>query len=203
VLNIRLILNQNYSKVKMLDFLAAAATLIWTKKYSIDPNFKNYIRNILKQISPNINNNVLYIALYYMNRLSMLCVRQKEPMSEYRVFVVAMILADIQTSDNPYSLSSWEILSGFQTKELISMRREFLQFLKYDLNIQPETFRLWLLALQELAVHCAATLPLLPNVLGNSIHKQSRIGQYPQSGYIYKTLDTGMSTEPVKYGMNF
>jgi hypothetical protein len=93
----------------------------------------------------------------------MLCVQQNEPMSEYRVFVVAMMLADIQTSDNPYSLSSWEILSGFETKELISMRREFLQLLKYDLNIQPETFRIWLLELQQLGVHCAAILPLLPN----------------------------------------
>jgi hypothetical protein len=179
----------------MLDFLTTAATQIWTRKYPTDPNFKNYIRTILKRISPNMSNNVIYIALYYMNKLSMLCVQQKEPMSEYRVLVVAMMLADIHTSDNPYSLSSWKILSGFKTSELIAMRREFLQFLEYDLNIQPLTFKIWLLELQQIVqfgVNCA--LPLLPNYhfLDNSIQTQWNAPQYQKIEYM---LDAGLSSD--------
>lgn len=119
-------------------FFADTLRQLWNPKARFDYNLSIYLEYIVQPLSNIVSLPVIYCAFYYIHRLSLLSPQGKAPKSEYRIFLIALILADIHTNDNPFSISVWSQLSRFSCAEIIQMRREFLKLLNYNLNISPE-----------------------------------------------------------------
>jgi Cyclin len=141
----------------MHEFLSNAVTLLWLGKAQNDKQFARYIRDVMRPINPRITLSVVYCSLYYIHRLSHLCQTKKAPRSEYRIVVAALILGDIAINDHPYSVKSWSKLSGFSQRNIVAMRREFLQILDYNLVIRHEAYTQWVVTLTRIleAANCS------------------------------------------------
>ena len=126
----------------MVIYIAKSIQILWNKNNPMDPHFPNYIYNVLKPISHKITLSVIYCALKYINKISDIT-RNKTPYSEYKVFIIAMHLADIQLNDKPYTLSTWSKLSGICIDNIKLMRKDFLILLDYNINISNEEYKLW------------------------------------------------------------
>jgi hypothetical protein len=86
--------------------------------------------------------------------------------SQYRVFVTSLLLADKYTEDHSYTNKAWSTLSGLPINDINAMEREFLSLLGHALYVSEEEFREWVKILQSL---CHWHIPH-PQKLAQELH---------------------------------
>ncbi|KAJ1935047.1 hypothetical protein FBU59_005505 [Linderina macrospora] len=72
------------------------------------------------------------------------------PGSEYRVFVVALMLASKYLEDNTFTTQTWSEVSNLPAKELTIMQREFLVALEHRLHVPENEYNAWITQLQTI-----------------------------------------------------
>ncbi|KAJ1933815.1 hypothetical protein EC988_008998, partial [Linderina pennispora] len=72
------------------------------------------------------------------------------PGSEYRVFVVALMLASKYLEDNTFTTQTWSEVSNLPAKELTIMQREFLVALEHRLHVPETEYNAWITQLQTI-----------------------------------------------------
>ncbi|PJF19038.1 hypothetical protein PSACC_01144 [Paramicrosporidium saccamoebae] len=69
--------------------------------------------------------------------------------SQYRMFLVGMLLAHKYSEDHPFSNRVWAQLSELQVSHVNVMERDFLRRIDHRLSVQLEEFQLWVVALDR------------------------------------------------------
>ncbi|KAI7834728.1 hypothetical protein BX661DRAFT_139397, partial [Kickxella alabastrina] len=64
--------------------------------------------------------------------------------SEYRMFVVALMLASKYLEDNTFTTQTWSEVSHLPAKELTIMQREFLTALDHRLHVPESEYNAWI-----------------------------------------------------------
>ncbi|KAI8326233.1 hypothetical protein GQ54DRAFT_315304 [Martensiomyces pterosporus] len=72
------------------------------------------------------------------------------PGSEYRMFVVALMLASKYLEDNTFTTQTWSDVSHLPAKELTIMQREFLVALDHRLHVPEAEYNAWITQLQSI-----------------------------------------------------
>ena len=116
------------------------------KKYSRE--FELFICNILKKTG--LSSIVLLLALKYIHRLRLaypgVCPTSG---SEYRLFSVAMILANKYLEDRTFTNKTWASLTAMPISEVNIMEREFLTILDFNLGVNEVEFSSWISAIED------------------------------------------------------
>ncbi|KAI9487530.1 MAG: cyclin-domain-containing protein, partial [Benjaminiella poitrasii] len=108
--------------------------------------FKKYCRQILSatQLSESvILLSLKYIAMLLQNNPNI----QGADGSEYRLFTVALMLANKFLDDNTFTNKTWSEVSGMKVTDLNIMELEFLDVLKFKLSVHKEEYERWRTAL--------------------------------------------------------
>jgi hypothetical protein len=144
--------SRKINQYNMNSFIAKAVLLLWkgSKSSVVDERFTKFIAFTLKGSSNIMTLPVVYTALYYVYQISRISTLQRAKLSEYRVFLTSLILADISLNDCSYKIISWSRLSGISSAEIIAMKKEFLEILDYDLNLCYEDYHQWVNALNKM-----------------------------------------------------
>ncbi|CAO3629254.1 unnamed protein product [Cunninghamella blakesleeana] len=114
--------------------------------HGIDKAFKRFCHQILSvtQLSESVVIlSLKYIAILLQNNPRI----QGADGSEYRLFIVALLLANKFQDDNTYTNKTWSDISRMKLNELDIMEFEFLDVLKYRLFIRKEEYDCWKLGL--------------------------------------------------------
>ena len=64
--------------------------------------------------------------------------------SQFRVFVMSLLLADKYTEDHSYTNKAWATLSGIPVHDINAMEREYLGFFGHALYVSEGDFRGWI-----------------------------------------------------------
>lgn len=106
-------------------------------------SFKQFIMNVIKYTQ--LPATAVSLALYYILRLKRLSVRPivGNANSEYRVFSIALMLANKFLDDNTFTNKTWAEVTHLPLKEITAMEIEFLGNMDYNLNVDPEDWALW------------------------------------------------------------
>jgi Cyclin, N-terminal domain len=132
------------------QFIASAITMLWLRQRKTSPQLATYIRSVLSH-APSLPQSALYITLLYISNLSASTRRmQKCQMSEYKVFVAALVLADISVNDHTFSINAWSEITGFTRREVVAMRDAMLGTLGYNLTRAPEVYAAWVVRIHAL-----------------------------------------------------
>lgn len=105
--------------------------------------FEFFICNILRRTG--LSSIVLLLALKYIHKL-----RTAYPTvsptagAEYRLFSVAMILANKYLDDKTFTNKTWATLTAMSINEVNIMEREFLSILNFDLTVNEREFVGWI-----------------------------------------------------------
>ncbi|KAI9478382.1 MAG: cyclin-domain-containing protein [Benjaminiella poitrasii] len=108
--------------------------------------FKKFCKQILSatQLSESvILLSLKYIAMLLQNNPSI----QGAEGSEYRLFTVALMLANKFLDDNTFTNKTWSEVSGMKVTDLNIMELEFLDVLQFKLFIRKDEFDRWKAAL--------------------------------------------------------
>ncbi|CAO3649183.1 unnamed protein product [Cunninghamella echinulata] len=105
-------------------------------------SFRKYCRTILQQTQ--LSESVVLLSLKYISLL----LRNNPQLrgaegSEYRLFTVALMLANKFLDDNTFTNKTWSDISGMKVKELNVMEFEFLDVLHFQLFIPKADFDHW------------------------------------------------------------
>jgi hypothetical protein len=122
--------------------VADAVLLLWSGKVYCHPRLVTYIKEIIKPVSNHVTKNILYTALYFVHKLSLKYEERKKG-TEYSAFLAGLIVADIITHDNAYSVTSWSRVSHRGKGDILALRREVLEILDYNLYVSLNDFREW------------------------------------------------------------
>lgn len=71
------------------------------------------------------------------------------PGSQYRLFLVGMLLAHKYTEDHPFSNRVWAHLAGMHVIHINSMEREFLHQISHRLGVKLQDFQRWVTGLDR------------------------------------------------------
>jgi Cyclin len=146
----------------MNTFIANSVLLLWKGELTDGAtDFADYIQRILEVTTNNVTPSVVSTALHYVSIMSRQCGPSwKAPMSEYRVIVTALVLADIHLNDSCYEVKSWSQVSRMSSTEIIEMRKEFLETLNYKLSVSVHELNALTLMLREMIVsHSQCYIP--------------------------------------------
>ncbi|KAF1798512.1 cyclin-domain-containing protein, partial [Mucor lusitanicus] len=108
--------------------------------------FKKFCRQILSatQLSESVVLlSLKYIAMLLQNNPNI----QGADGSEYRLFTVALMLANKFLDDNTFTNKTWSEVSGMKVIDLNIMELEFLDVLRFKLSVQKEEYERWRTAL--------------------------------------------------------
>ncbi|CEG69023.1 hypothetical protein RMATCC62417_05173 [Rhizopus microsporus] len=108
--------------------------------------FKKFCRQILSatQLSESVVLlSLKYIAILLHNSPGI----QGADGSEYRLFTVALMLANKYLDDNTFTNKTWSEVSGMKVIDLNIMELEFLDVLQFKLSIKKEEYERWRMAL--------------------------------------------------------
>ncbi|KAI9323635.1 hypothetical protein BX666DRAFT_1888783 [Dichotomocladium elegans] len=111
--------------------------------------FKKFSRQILH--ATQLSESVVMLSLKYIAMLL-----QKNPNiqgaegSEYRLFTVALMLANKFLDDNTFTNKTWSEVSGMKVTDLNIMELEFLDVLTFRLFVGKDEFERWKMALVNL-----------------------------------------------------
>ena len=100
----------------------------------------NFIAHALYR--PKLHSSVAFAALLLLQ-----CLRVHFPTtcgsSGWHIFITAFMIASKVISDDKYSNKSWSIVSQgmFQLREINWMEHKFCQYLKWELNVDPDTLK--------------------------------------------------------------
>ncbi|KAJ1810277.1 hypothetical protein LPJ56_000016 [Coemansia sp. RSA 2599] len=96
---------------------------------------------------------IVMLTLLYVNKF-----KQRFPGlhggsgSEYRMFVVALMLASKYLEDNTFTTQTWSEVSHLPAKELTIMQREFLMALDHRLHVPETEYNAWITQLQTIVL---------------------------------------------------
>ncbi|KAJ1656371.1 hypothetical protein GGF38_004590, partial [Coemansia sp. RSA 25] len=96
---------------------------------------------------------IVMLTLLYVNKF-----KQRFPGlhgghgSEYRMFVVALMLASKYLEDNTFTTQTWSEVSHLPAKELTIMQREFLVALEHRLHVPDHEYNAWITQLQTIVL---------------------------------------------------
>jgi len=135
------------------DFLPLLPSLIyflWFDNLTLCSNhpknissFRKFIQSMIQ--STNLSLPSLLLALYYIYKLknNLPKTLSKNIGSEYRLFIVSLILSNKFLDDHTFTTKTWSELSGLSIIELNIMEREFLIGLDYKMFVSHEEFLQW------------------------------------------------------------
>ncbi|KAI8089771.1 cyclin-domain-containing protein [Halteromyces radiatus] len=104
--------------------------------------FQRFCHQILT--ATQLSESVVMLSLKYIAKLLQTNPRiQGAEGSEYRLFIVALLLANKFQDDNTYTNKTWSAISGMKVQELNIMELEFLDVLDFRLFVQKEEFSTW------------------------------------------------------------
>ncbi|KAJ2690152.1 hypothetical protein IWW39_000962 [Coemansia spiralis] len=112
-----------------------------SRESSLQP-FQAFCYELLR--STQIAEPIVLLTLLYVNKF-----RQRFPDmkggsgSEYRMFVVALMLASKYLEDNTFTTQTWSEVSHLPAKDLTIMQREFLLALEHRLHVPDHEFFAW------------------------------------------------------------
>ncbi|KAF9508008.1 hypothetical protein BS47DRAFT_1350826 [Hydnum rufescens UP504] len=111
-------------------------------QFSPSAHFITFLGTLLS--TTQVSQGVIVLSLYYIYRLKMLNphIRGMEG-SEFRLAVIALMLANKFLDDNTYTNKTWSEVSGITLTEINLMEREFLQGIDHRLYIDFGTFQHW------------------------------------------------------------
>lgn len=144
------VLETAFEHGKQVDFaaknstqMAQFANLDFSKLTIPSPSFKQFITNVIRHTQ--LPATAVSLALYYILRLKRLSARPivGNANSEYRVFSVALMLANKFLDDNTFTNKTWAEVTHLPLKEISAMEIEFLGNMNYNLNVDPEDWALW------------------------------------------------------------
>ncbi|KAI9314864.1 hypothetical protein BX666DRAFT_1964249 [Dichotomocladium elegans] len=114
--------------------------------YAASTPFKNFSRQILH--ATQLSESVVMLSLKYIAMALQLNPNiQGADGSEYRVFTVALMLANKYLDDNTFTNKTWSEVTGMALTDLNSMESEFLDVLEYNLFVDKDEFKRWKTAL--------------------------------------------------------
>ncbi|KAI8877074.1 hypothetical protein K501DRAFT_261031 [Backusella circina FSU 941] len=111
-------------------------------------SFKKFCEQIL--IATQLSESVILLSLKYIAMLL-----QNNPNiqgadgSEYRLFTVALMLANKFLDDNTFTNKTWSEVSGMKVTDLNIMELEFLDVLRFKLFIRFDEYERWKMALLQ------------------------------------------------------
>ncbi|CAO3647123.1 unnamed protein product [Cunninghamella echinulata] len=112
----------------------------------VDKAFKRFCHQIL--VVTQLSESVVILSLKYIAILLQNNPRiQGADGSEYRLFIVALLLANKFHDDNTYTNKTWSDISRMEINELNIMEFEFLDVLRYRLFVQKEEYDQWKMGL--------------------------------------------------------
>ncbi|KAI9299925.1 hypothetical protein BJ944DRAFT_244695 [Cunninghamella echinulata] len=112
----------------------------------VDKAFKRFCHQIL--VVTQLSESVVILSLKYIAILLQNNPRiQGADGSEYRLFIVALLLANKFHDDNTYTNKTWSDISRMEISELNIMEFEFLDVLRYRLFVQKEEYDQWKMGL--------------------------------------------------------
>lgn len=94
---------------------------------------------------------VMLLALLYVSRLRNVTTTKQENGSEFRVYVVALILAQKWLRDSHLGTNYWSKTSGIDTKSLRSLEFAFLEQIDWKIWCSREEFERWQMAARLLS----------------------------------------------------
>lgn len=114
--------------------------------------FYTFSLKMMSSTAANISPSVVITALLLIQRLkeglSRLSRQQQHhrpsDQSEFRIWLTALLLADSLLNDNAFTAASWAQVSGFPLPEVVTMKREFMESLGYDLYVSEAQYGVWL-----------------------------------------------------------
>jgi glycyl-tRNA synthetase (class II) len=106
-------------------------------------DFDMKVQTILLNIKP--ESSTILIALKYVHKFV-----QRFPPSVvngsfgiFRLFLAAIIHADITQNDNAFSIGSWQKVSGESKAIIVKIRREFVSALSFDMFVSIDEYAHW------------------------------------------------------------
>jgi len=123
---------------------------LWYKSYphtlQQSEKLSSFIRSLLR--NSRINAHTVVLALYYLQQLVNSIPEQHDwaPQagSELRMVITALMLADTKVNNNPISLQAWSQAAWLDTAILARMKTEFLNSIKWNLDISTDVYQEWL-----------------------------------------------------------
>ncbi|KAI7862834.1 uncharacterized protein EV154DRAFT_608434 [Mucor mucedo] len=105
-------------------------------------SFQRFCSHVFKATA--IHESAVYLCLKYVALLLQLNpTMEGSEGSEYRLFVVALILACKFLDDNTFANSTWSEVSGMKLRDLNLMEAEFMEAIHYRLFIRSQDFNQW------------------------------------------------------------
>jgi hypothetical protein len=114
---------------------------MWLPSTRSYPSFRKWILQVLS--ATRLPSSTLFLGLYYLSKRIMAISRESHsPIDEHfisRVVTVALIIGSKFFDDNTFVNRSWSEVSGFDTKLLNQMEREWLVSINYHLHLDDDT----------------------------------------------------------------
>ncbi|KAJ3397907.1 hypothetical protein HDU92_000008 [Lobulomyces angularis] len=118
----------------IFTFTASSAHNFFHQKLETD------IRSILSQSKVSASH-IIVSLLYIKNLSNETNFEVKDP---FKVFLVALLLADAYLNDVPFEFKFWVELSNIPRYELVSMKSSFLKILNFNLYVGKDEYFFWL-----------------------------------------------------------
>lgn len=122
--------------------------------YTASPAFKKFCFQVLT--ATQLQESAVYLSLKYIAILL-----QSNPSiegaegSEYRLFIVALMLANKFLDDNTFTNKTWSDVSGMKVHDLNIMEVEFLEALDYNLFVREHEYDIWKQLLEQCRNHAS------------------------------------------------
>ncbi|ORX56799.1 hypothetical protein DM01DRAFT_1319866 [Hesseltinella vesiculosa] len=147
------------------DFSATIVYLMWharnhakTRPSFASPAFKRFCLQVLN--ATQLTESAVYLALGYIaNLLRANPSIEGAEGSEYRLFIVALMLANKFLDDNTFTNKTWSEVSGMNIQDLNIMESEFLEALDYSLFVRDQDYTQWKRSLDSCRQQLRLDLP--------------------------------------------
>lgn len=68
---------------------------------------------------------------------------RRDPKLEYRLFTIAVVLANKYLDDNSYSNKAWSDVTGLELRKINVMEQEFMKYIDYNLAVDEDHYVAW------------------------------------------------------------
>ncbi|RCH90719.1 hypothetical protein CU098_006993 [Rhizopus stolonifer] len=110
--------------------------------YTASSAFKRFCYQVL--LATQLKDSAVFLCLKYIANLLQANPRvEGAEGSEYRLFIVALMLANKFLDDHTYTNQSWSEVSGMKVEDLNIMEAEFLVAIDYKLFVRAQEFAIW------------------------------------------------------------
>jgi hypothetical protein len=69
---------------------------------------------------------------------------RRDPKLEYRLFTIAIVLANKYLDDNSYSNKAWSDVTGLELRKINIMELEFMKYIDYSLLVKEREYVVWI-----------------------------------------------------------